>query len=444
MGLSCLQTIPKKKNSNSDRENKQVDVDVLNNQVAELEWTIQQLETQMKTVQYKDSPSPQPQQQALVSLNNSANYLTEESVVHLIPQQWQFKIKNGQFQIETGIRNLSDLLLCFGKKMNNLSYLSPLSSYYSSSSDEDDLSSYSTPESYLGGSSGLLIQFGSNTDDTFIPFTAKLLSRCAKIESKRTIINHSQAESLYSDYTVVIDRLIHTYFSCHNPLVPLFHERHFMAKYQNIINPMNDLLCVSIACLMCCSNSCEHFHFFSAKDKRQLADFFFSKAKSILLDQFDDPEKKLENVMAINLLARYLHMTLKIKECRELVSLAYQICIDLSREYELDNLNFTQENIPLDPPTPPVSPYDVRIRPFTDYDVNCVLYSRHITLTLSVQKFMEFLTNSTSDLTRYNLPYWQIMEDESEDMRRYIHSQNWVFKLINHPFIVHFTVSTIL
>lgn len=377
---------------------------------------------------------------------NNLSSLSESLLAQLMSKKWQFKIKNGEFQIETGIRSLSDLLkfLHNNQANNSISYLSPLASNYSSSSSEDDdMYSNSQHNSYRGGSSGFLLQFGSDRDDSMISFLAKLLSRCAKMDARRPAIE--APISIYnSNYRAVIDQLIRTYFSCHNPLIPIFHKESFMKRYnEKIADPMNDLLCLSISCYMCCSSTCDHLHFFSAKDKRHFADFFYAKAKSLLLDQFDDPDKKLENVMSINMVARYLHSTLKIKECREFITLSYQICMDLNREFQLRGLDFAREHSSLDdyvPSSTSVKPEETPIIPLTEYNINYMLYSRHVTITLSAKKQMDFIANASFKNTRFNYPYWQIMEDEVGDSRRYIYSQNYFFKLINHPFMSHFMV----
>lgn len=474
-GLECLQSAPKKAKT-TDRDIRQPDYDHLHEQIEELEWAIQQLQWEMNnvassssnnSVASEDTTSRVTESSMGVRSNSSVtsysslmrlddatqwNTLSESLLAQLMSKKWQFKIKNGQFQIETGIRNLSDLLkfLHNNNQTNNISYLSPLASTYysSSSSEDDDMYSNSQQSSYRGGSSGFLLQFGSNRDDSAVSFLAKLLSRCALMDARRPAIE--APISLYSsNYRAVIDQLIRTYFSCHNPLIPIFHKASFMKRYnEEMKDPMRDLLCLSISCYMCSSSTCDHLHFFSAKDKRHFADFFYAKAKSRLLDQFDDPDKKLDNIMSINMMARYLHSTLKIKECRELITLSYQICVDLSREYQLPGLDFAREHTSLDDYVPQssspsfVKPEETPIIPLTEYNINRMLFSRHVCITLSAKKQMDFIANASIKNTRFNYPYWQVMEDEVGDTRRYIYSQNYFFKLINHPFMSHFMNET--
>ncbi|GAA5816585.1 hypothetical protein MFLAVUS_010115 [Mucor flavus] len=51
-------------------------------------------------------------------------------------------------------------------------------------------------------------------------------------------------------------------------------------------------------------------------------------------NQFDVPEKRLENVMSINMLSSYMSANFKYKEGDELIAIAYQICLDLKNEFK--------------------------------------------------------------------------------------------------------------
>lgn len=87
---------------------------------------------------------------------------------------------------------------------------------------------------------------------------------------------------------------------------------------------------------------------------------FFEKAYNTILDQFDVPEKRLENVMSINMLSSYMSANFKYKEGDELIAIAYQICLDLKNEFK-------------DPPQ--ISSYKYRV----DY----ALFTHNITTTMS-------------------------------------------------------------
>ena len=365
-------------------------------QVHELQQTIGQLEQQLVTTRPRPSFSK---------------------------KSMSVKIKHGRFQIETGIRTLSDLLDLIYSNTHHVSYLSPI---VNTTTEQDD--------STYCGNSRLLLQFGSEKDDSQIPFTKKFLSYCVNVST--ITITTKATPLLYKDYTSVIHRLIYTFFTCRNTREALFHTKTFMRRYKELQDPMHDLTTLCICCYMCSSSTCEHFQFFSAKDKRHLADFFYAKAKSVLMDQFDDPTKRLENVMSINLLSTYLHIALRVKECRELNFIAYQICLDLSQSYQLD---FKQS-----PAADNISPLDIPIRPCTPDNVNYMLYSRHVTITLSIHHMMNYITKNSTPVPSFHFPYWQIIEDEPPEIVKYVNTQNWLIKLLNHPYVSRFMVSCLI
>lgn len=321
--------------------------------------------------------------------------------------QWKMQLKNGTFQIETGIKSISDLLRF---QSNDVLYLSPFSSSSSSFSGSTG-SAYGDDVDYRGGESGLIMHFGS---ENMIPFTVKLLTQSAKKNIRRpaTLL---LPRILRFDSLAVMDQLIQIFFSCHNLYKAVIHENSFMKKYNQLGDPMTDLLSLSL-CTYVCSSPCDHLYY-TPLERRNLADYFFEGAKSIILDQFDLPEKRLENIMSINLLTKYLHMTLKYNQCQKLTALAYQICLDLRDQ----------------PPR--------LTDPLVEDELYRMLYSRHATITARTRRIMDSLSNSVTNNAYFYLPKWVIMPDEPEETKRYINAQNWLLDLCNHPFIDSFTVS---
>lgn len=434
LGKLCVQ--PTQSTTSFSQNEDTASVDQLQEQVEELEWTIQQMEQQMKNLSCRSNNSDSIS--ALTRFNDPYNSPVYNDLIKNLMYSWQFQIKNGTFQIETGIRNVSDLL-SFQFNSSSIPYLSPLSSVssssaYSVSSSSSD-HSYDEVEQYRGAESGLLLQFGQESNGYF---TFKLLTSFAK-RSPPDPVPLSLPRPLLLNSVEVIDRLIQIYFSCHNTYQPIIHESSFMEKYKKLQDPLSDLVTLSLCCYTC-STPCLHL-FFTAEERRDLANYFFAKSKSIILDQFDEPDKRLENVMSINTISKYMHMTLKFKECKRLINIAYQICMDLKEEYEPSSAGSgcipgqsqqEHENAhkynKMKPPTEPST------------DINQVLYSRHVTITMCVRRFMDFVTNSIVDDSCFHFPAWLYTEDEPEITKRIVQSQNWVLGFFNLPFIRAFMV----
>lgn len=341
-------------------------VDDLQNQVIELEIAFKQVEIQLQGLSCRSN-------------NNSPNNRIQ-NLIH----QWKVQLENGTFKIDTGIKNISDLM---SFQSNNISYLSP----------------------YANGD--MMIQFSCKSTKTLVPFTLRLLTQCVRKVSHSPdtldLPNNLNLDTL----VMTIDQIVEIYFNCHNAYTPLLHKSSFMDRYKQLDNPEDDLLSLSI-CAHVCASPCDHIQYIPS-ERRKLADYFFKKAKLIILDQFDLPEKRLENVMAINLCSKYMHMTLKYGECRQLIAIAYQLCIDL-------NLDSTTQD-----------------------ELHQVLCSRHITMTAYVNRFMNYISSYVSYDAFLTLPDWKYMQDESEEIKQYIKAQNWLLSLYNHAFVVNFLVSII-
>lgn len=367
--------------------------DDLKIEAAQLEWAIKQMEIQMEGLSCRSNSN------ALVCQN-----------IQTQSYQWKVQLKNGSFQIETGIKSINDLLQF---QSNDILYLSPFSSSLSSFGDSSTFSgadSVYSDEIYRGDESGLLLHFGSK--DT-IPFTIKMLVQSAKLENSRPV-KLLLPRILCFNSIAVMDQLIKTFFSCHNMYKAALHEKSFMENYNQLNNPMTDLLSISL-CAYVCSSPCDHLYY-TPLERRQLADYFFELARSIILDQFDLPEKRLENIVAINLITKYMHMTLKYNLCQKLNSLAFQICLDIMDQ-----------------------PPELTEHLFKD-ELYRMLYTRHLTLTARTRRILDYIGGTITASNYFQLPKWVIMQDEREETKRYVKAQNWLLDLLNHPFIDNFTV----
>ncbi|KAG2234987.1 hypothetical protein INT48_000229 [Thamnidium elegans] len=374
LGRECLKQLkPKDNKLYSDHDF--VEGKKLQQQIFDMEQTIYQLETQLKT-------------QSCRTIQNH-NHGMREIMITNLEHNWKLQINNGTFQVETGIKNISDLLFM---QSNEIPYLSPMSCYNSSFDDEEETK--------------LLMHFSSKSFDGLTPFLTKMLAKYVNQKIKLQDSNYVP-DYLLSQPTMIVDHLVSTYFTCYNLLSPLVHENSFMKKYLLLETPLDDLITLCI-CNRVCGSPCNHIHF-TSHDRRAMADYFFEKAYSMILDQFDVPEKRLENVISINMLSRYMNEIFKYKEGDELISIAYQICLDLINEFKY-------------PPQTPSYKYQV------DY----ALFTRHISITMSLRGIMNSLFDRPIDETSNFESKWAIVDDEPEETKRVIKSQNWFWNLFSH------------
>ncbi|KAL9545736.1 hypothetical protein MBANPS3_007008 [Mucor bainieri] len=430
------------------------DMDALKDQVKQLEKAVHFMEEQLQFYRSKSrhliSDSSTPCHAApLATGDRQPLSALSSTMLQSLFHNWKVKIENGNFQIETGIRNISELL----QFDPTVSYLSPLGGFRSRSTSSSS-SSFSSASSscsasyhcdgdddsptgyYRGCNASFIMSFGKEGTSSLIPFTIKILTRCIKtrpasVEPPSTLLLPS---ILLLDPTALVDQLLTTYFACHNVYNPLVHEPTYRAKLAAIQDPLTDLITLGI-CAYVCSTPCRHLHY-SPRERRNMGDYFHAKARNIILDQFDLPEKRLENVIGINLLIQYMHITLKFAECRQLVSMAYQILLDLRNEYP--------EFRPTTGPSacfersPHAGHYTYTTEQAPITDVEKMLFTRHVTISTTISRLMDYIADDVTDNECFHFPVWKYVDDECEETKRFVRSQNWIINLYNHEFVMHF------
>lgn len=318
-----------------------------------------------------------------------------------VRHQWNIQIKDGTFRLETGIKNITDLLSI---QFNGISYLSPLSCYTSSSGSETS-STTRYPESTK--ESGILIRFCVKASESISPFTMKLLSQCTRPNlNGRTVSTLPKHLSL--DPKALMDQLITTYFMCHNEHTALIHQTTFIEKYNALKDPLQDLVSVCI-CAYVCSVPCNHTHA-SPLVNKAIGGYFFNLAKSIILDQFDVPEKRLENVIGIGLITKYMRTYLMYHECSKFADIAYQICLDLNEKYKRPARNYREE-------------------------VDRAIFSRHVVLTMALRRMLQRIFFTDLEDSSIYFSSWVTLDDEPEKVKKSIRFQNEFFRLMNHPYV---------
>jgi len=392
----------------------------LQNQVLQLEEACHYVENQLNLYRKENN-------------NQTTTMANNTIMLQTLFQNWKFKIVNGGFQIETDIRDLSDLLML----NTSISYLSPLS--YDSASSISSNDSY-----YRGRDAGIVLSFGKEATGSLIPFTIRTMARSLTSKPSHIPVALLLPSILLLDPKSLVDQLLKTYFQCHNIYNPLVHEKTYRDKMVPIQDPLTDLLTLSI-CSYVCSTPCRHLTF-TPRERRNMGDYFYAKARDIIWDQFDLPEKRLENAMSINLLIQYMNVTLKYMEGRQLISMAFQILLDLRSEYPEFQVPVDLDVVDVeDTPYAKHYNYDINQEPITDVDK--ALFTRHIKVAAIMSSLLDYVVSNSTDMSLFHFPTWKYLADEPENTKKFVRSQNWIINLYNHKFVknfmVRFTVSAV-
>jgi hypothetical protein len=132
------------------------------------------------------------------------------------------------------------------------------------------------------------------------------------------------------------------------------------------------------------------------------------------MGQFDETEKRLENLVAINLLSDYMHITLQLDDFKNLVTLGHRICMDLEPWYKA-----TEDQ---------------------GVTVERTLYCRHFTRIYCNQSLLSLITNEPMHHLTTVFPEWLVMYDDSLAVAESIGRQNYLLGLYNHPYLSNIKV----
>ncbi|KAG1474261.1 hypothetical protein G6F56_000460 [Rhizopus delemar] len=340
-------------NAPNDCLNPNNELDVMKGEVGDLLLTIRNLEDELGSLKSRtDTPISQ-------ALANNPTY------------NWKIKINKGHFRIETGIQNMSQLL----DYQPSIRYLSPISSKDKNS---------------------ILVNFKTQDYGSLYSITGRILSK--RLKNTTTDYLTPTIEPSFLGSRTIMDQLINIYFSCHNINIGWLYETSFRKKYKQIDTPLNDLLCVAICCHVC-TTPCHHLDF-TTRQRREMSDFFYLRTKDILLDQFDEPSKRLENVIASNLLFTYMHMTLKFIEYDSIITMAYHILLGLKAEYSKLE-------------TPPAT-------------VEYALYSRNLANNHCIRSVVDGVVGRMVTKQPLPFPKLEVFPDEREETKEFMKIQDWI------------------
>jgi hypothetical protein len=335
-------------------------------QIDDLNSTITDLEQQVHVLKQAD---------------NENNYsLVQYQDRPILTGDWTLTIQNGALRIETGIKNISDLLL----QCPPIQYLSPFQ---------------------ISTDNGLVVQFSTGKNMCLRAFASKLLVKCLDpTRHHKSLL--SLPTSLLFDTRTMIDQLLDIYFQCHNTFHPLIHQPSFLRFYKQLSNPLDSLVCLSICCYVCgapCSHSLSQFG-----DLSSIGSYFIGLAKIKLMEQFDLEEKRIENMISINLLVYYLHTLLLNSECKKLLTISHQITVDLLPWYKKE---CQKGNV----------------------SIECALFSRSISSLVTYQRSMGLANESQLILNQGAWFEWKALPDEPTELIDYVDAQNWLVKLCHYP-----------
>jgi hypothetical protein len=329
-------------------------------------------------------------------VDKSQDSSTEQGLIQYkgntaISNDWTLTIQNGQLHIETGIKSISDLLL----NCPPIQYLSP----FQAPTDK-----------------GFVLEFGARKNMCLRVLASKLMFKSLGKEQhdNRELSLLSLPTSLLFDARSMVEQLLQIYFECHITFHPLIHQPSFMRYYKQLDNPLDSLICLCICCFVCgspCQHTLRHFG-----DLTDIGKYFAGLAKLKLMEQFDVKEKRLENMVASNLLVFYLHSILLNKESRNILSMSYQIAVDLLPWYKEESKSETPS-------------------------IECVIFSRNASSPLmGYQRSMRRFSNTKTSLYKQACMPWLALPDESADIIDHVGAQNRLIDLYNHPILLKLKV----
>lgn len=332
--------------------------------------------------------------------SGSSHYEDEDDDLLVLSKgkEWQMTLVNGQWRIETHINTLSDL-----DHLNQRHHHPFL---------------YRMPSPFQGIHVDTPIIIDACDERSIFPVTAKLARDYLMRPGKATLlIDKSQLfpppPRLLENPAYVISKLVGIYFEHYNESLAVLYEPTFMIHYQHLANPLDCPVTMAICSMVCCGHD-EHLFaaatnddvlFASQVNRRAMGEYFYRHCRSILEQIFDDPGRRLETVMVINLLKRFLMNTLRIAEMRKLEMIGYLICLDLKSS------------------------------PAADDSVEHELYIRQYVYSVWCRVTLDFFMDSISWQADLDFVAMSMLPGESDTTWRFLDVQNRFFKIFLHPAI---------
>ncbi|KAI8140754.1 hypothetical protein BJV82DRAFT_671130 [Fennellomyces sp. T-0311] len=225
--------------------------------------------------------------------------------------QWKLSIEDGLLKLHTMITTLEELVMY---SRASLRYLSP----------------------FRGLFNGTPIRFENSAIIYIMRGYRSMINGVITPLESYPPVYRDQWVSEGEPYRPIIDQLVHWYLKHRNPQRPLLHAPSYLEHYRNLSDPLSCPITLAICVTTVCH--IKQLGGYSAVQRRQMADFFYTKAKNILLEIFDDPKRKIETLYTITFLQHFIiYILLQPLEARRLATIAILICEDLQLSFKNEN-----------------------------------------------------------------------------------------------------------
>ena len=240
-------------------------------------------------------------------------------------------------------------------------------------------------------------------------------------------IKHPTIPYLHMHYRPIIDHLIHIYSNHENSRRLFLHVPTFLKHYHSLQDPLSCPITLAVCVHILCTTRRLITH--SAAERRGIANFFYEKCKDILLDIFDDPARKLETIVVINLLQHFTtFILLRVNEAQRWTTIAHRLCKDLESGFE-QRLQQQHEK-------------STWLRP----EMQRILLQRHAFYTENNFQLLDFITDESKHV-QYSakldmkVSYMEAMPGEDSCTREMIEAHNRLLQLCTNPYMAAITVS---
>ncbi|KAG2226566.1 hypothetical protein INT45_005052 [Circinella minor] len=297
---------------------------------------------------------------------------------HHDERQWMLKVVNGRVQLETNIKDYQELLMYH---QASIRYISPFT--------------------------GLLQRENVRFDSISISAiaSANLAFRYSRYQPQRQKIMmiEQQEQQLHQySYRHEMEKLITIYMKTYNQIIGTLYEPSFMAHFNSLENP----LCCPIA-LTTCIDAIAYLYSqlsYSSLEKRQWAEFFYSKYKEILFDMYHDPDCRLAVITTTTLVLKHLiDIVMDLAEARRMITMALLICNDLE-ENSLSRIDM-------------------------------ILFRRHRTCLQLYDRCLNFYLEGKVDFSGVQIPDTELLEGESDYVEKYLMAWKSVIELFGSPYM---------
>ncbi|KAI9485124.1 hypothetical protein BDB00DRAFT_851138 [Zychaea mexicana] len=241
-------------------------------------------------------------------------------------------------------------------------------------------------------------------------------------QSKRAL----RQSYLQIHYRSIIDHLIVIYTNYGNSRRLFLHIPAFLKHYHNLKDPLKCPITLAVCIHTLCTS--RRVISKSAAERREIADFFYSRCKDILYDMFDDSTRILETVIAINLLQYYdIFVLLRFDEARRWSTIAYNLCKDLEAIFGKDTLEPKQRQQTHVPP-----------------EMQRSLFKRHLLYAENTLQFLDCMVDGSiyinnSPKQEMKVTYMEPMPGEDCATYELLETHNQLLKLCTNPYMTAVT-----